>query len=93
MAPRATTTELLSSGVDVTTVASHVGHTTSRMTLHRYAHALPAGDVAAAAVIGGLLPEQETDLEGSNRDNLLTATDEAGNEYVIEILSRAKSSG
>jgi hypothetical protein len=30
------------------------------MTLDRYAHALPAGDVAAAAVIGALLPKGET---------------------------------
>ncbi|MHB1488305.1 MAG: tyrosine-type recombinase/integrase [Acidimicrobiales bacterium] len=51
-------TQLLSAGVDATTVAARVGHASTRMTLDRYAHALPAGDVAAAAVIGALLPEQ-----------------------------------
>jgi integrase len=49
--------ELLHSGVDVTTVAKRVGHASTRMTLDVYSHALPAGDVAAAKVIGGLLPE------------------------------------
>jgi len=44
-------------GVDATTVAHRVGHASTRMTLDRYAHALPAGDVAAAALIGALLPE------------------------------------
>ncbi len=49
-------TQLLGAGVDATTVATRVGHASTRMTLDRYAHALPAGDVAAAAVIGALLP-------------------------------------
>lgn len=56
------------------------------MTLDRYAHALPAGDVAAATVIGGLLPERE------QPEDSLKATDEHGKEYVIEIQPRAKSS-
>jgi integrase len=47
--------ELLAAGVDVRTVAGRVGHSSSRMTLDRYAHVLPAADQAAAAVIGGLL--------------------------------------
>jgi len=51
-------TQLLRAGVDATTVAARVGHASPRMTLDRYAHALPAGDVAAAAVIGALLPQQ-----------------------------------
>jgi len=50
--------QLLSAGVDATTVAARVGHASPRMTLDRYAHALPAGDVAAAAVIGALLPKK-----------------------------------
>jgi integrase len=49
--------QLLGAGVDPTTVATRVGHASTRMTLDRYAHALPAGDLAAAAVIGALLPE------------------------------------
>ena len=49
-------TQLLGAGVDATTVANRVGHASTRMTLDRYAHVLPAGDVAAAAVIGALLP-------------------------------------
>jgi len=49
-------TQLLSAGVDATTVAIRVGHASTRMTLDRYAHALPAGDVAAAKLIGALLP-------------------------------------
>jgi integrase len=53
-------TQLLGAGVDATTVAQRVGHASTRMTLDRYAHALPAGDVAAAAVIGALLPEADT---------------------------------
>ena len=51
-------TQLLSAGVDATTVANRVGHACTRMTLDRYAHALPAGDMAAAAIIGALLPEE-----------------------------------
>jgi integrase len=53
-------TQLLGAGVDATTVAHRVGHASTRMTLDRYAHALPAGDVAAAGVIGALLPEVDT---------------------------------
>ncbi len=49
-------TQLLSAGVDATTVATRVGHASTRMTLDRYGHALPAGDRGAAAVIGALLP-------------------------------------
>ena len=41
---------------DATTVAARVGHASTRMTLDRYAHALPASDVAAAAIIGAMLP-------------------------------------
>jgi integrase len=53
-------TQLLGAGVDATTVAHRVGHASTRMTLDRYAHALPAGDVAAAALIGALLPEPDS---------------------------------
>jgi integrase len=52
-------TQLLGAGIDATTVAQRVGHASTRMTLDRYAHALPAGDVAAAAVIGAMLPETD----------------------------------
>jgi integrase len=49
-------TQLLGAGVDATTVAARVGHASTRMTLDCYAHTLPAGDVAAAAIIGAMLP-------------------------------------
>ena len=49
--------ELLGAGTDPTTVATRVGHASTRMTLDRYAHALPSGDIAAAVVIGALLPD------------------------------------
>jgi integrase len=52
----ASITQLLGAGVDVKTVSARAGHASARMTLDRYAHALPAGDVAAAAVIGAMLP-------------------------------------
>jgi integrase len=52
--------QLLGGGVDPTTVAKRVGHASTRMTLDRYGHALPAGDIAAAALIGALLPEFDT---------------------------------
>jgi integrase len=47
-------------GVDATTVAHRVGHASTRMTLDGLCPRLPAGDVAAAAVIGALLPKGET---------------------------------
>jgi integrase len=50
-------TQLLAAGVDPVTVAARAGHSSTRMTLDRYAHALPAGDAGAAAIMGGLLPE------------------------------------
>jgi integrase len=52
----ANASELLGRGVDGSTVAARLGHSSTRMTLDRYAHALPAGDVRAASIIGGLLP-------------------------------------
>jgi integrase len=50
-------TQLIGAGHDVRTVSGRLGHVQTSMTLDRYAHALPAGDAAAAAVIGELLPE------------------------------------
>ncbi len=49
-------TQLIGAGHDVRTVSGRLGHAQTSMTLDRYAHALPAGDTAAAAVIGALLP-------------------------------------
>jgi len=49
--------QLIGAGIDVRTVSARAGHSSARMTLDRYAHALPAGDVAAAAAVGALLPE------------------------------------
>jgi integrase len=49
--------QLVAAGIDVRTVSARAGHSSTRMTLDRYAHALPAGDVAAAAALGALLPD------------------------------------
>jgi integrase len=49
-------TQLIGAGHDVRTVSGRLGHAQASMTLDRYAHALPVGDAAAAAVIGALLP-------------------------------------
>lgn len=48
-------TELVGAGVDVATVAQRLGHSDSSTTLRVYSHALPAGDVAAAGLIGRAL--------------------------------------
>jgi integrase len=50
-------TQLIAGGVDARTVSARAGHASTRMTLDRYAHALPPGDVAAANLIGSLLPD------------------------------------
>lgn len=53
-------TTLIAAGVDVRTVASRHGHASATMTLDRYAHALPAPDVAAADILGrALKPRQD----------------------------------
>jgi integrase len=74
--------KLLGAGIDATTVATRVGHASSRMTLDRYAHALPGADKAAAAVIGRMLP-------GHSSDDDEQSWDELGNQYHIEIQPRA----
>ena len=56
----ASISEQLHAGVDPATVAARAGHASTKMTLDRYAHALPAGDVQAAAIMGGLLPRVTT---------------------------------
>jgi len=48
-------TTLIAAGVDVRTVSTRHGHATATMTLNRYAHALPAADREAAAVLGRAL--------------------------------------
>jgi len=48
-------TTLIAAGVDVRTVSTRHGHATATMTLNRYAHALPATDREAAAVLGRVL--------------------------------------
>jgi len=50
-------TQLIGAGINVRTVSERAGHASSRMTLDRYSHALPAGDVAAAVAMGALLPD------------------------------------
>ena len=44
-------------GVDATTVAHRVGHASTRMTLDRYAHALPERDREAAGLLGQVLQQ------------------------------------
>jgi integrase len=48
-------TQLIASGTDVRTVAARLGHAQTSTTLDIYAHALPAQDVEAAAVLGRLV--------------------------------------
>ena len=48
-------TLLLGNGVDVKTVQTRLGHSTSAITLDFYAHAIPANDRAAADLMGGIL--------------------------------------
>jgi len=48
-------TTLIAAGVDVRTVANRHGHAQARMTLNRYAHALPERDRVAAGVLGRAL--------------------------------------
>lgn len=52
----ANVSEQLAAGIDPATVSARAGHASTRMTLDRYAHALPAGGTAAAEVLGALLP-------------------------------------
>jgi len=54
-------THLIGSGIDISTVSARAGHASTKMTLDRYSHAMPAGDIAAAEAIGALLPTY-TDL-------------------------------
>jgi len=54
----ANVSEQLAAGIDPATVSSRAGHASTRMTLDRYAHAMPAGGTAAAAVMGALLPAE-----------------------------------
>jgi integrase len=48
-------TTLVAAGIDIRTVATRHGHAQATMTLNRYAHALPASDREAAAVLGRAL--------------------------------------
>lgn len=48
--------EQIAAGTPVTTVSALMGHASTKMTLDRYSHALPAGAAKAAAVMGSLLP-------------------------------------
>jgi integrase len=54
----ANVSEQLAAGIDPATVSARAGHASTRMTLDRYAHAMPAGGTAAAAVMGALLPAE-----------------------------------
>jgi len=54
----ANVSEQLAAGIDPATVAARAGHASTRMTLDRYAHAMPAGGTAAATVMGALLPAE-----------------------------------
>jgi integrase len=48
--------EQVAAGTPITTVSALMGHASTKMTLDRYSHALPAGAAKAAAVMGSLLP-------------------------------------
>jgi integrase len=48
--------EQIAAGTPVTTVSALMGHASTKMTLDRYSHALPAGAAKAATVMGSLLP-------------------------------------
>jgi len=50
-------TSLLAAGVDVATVAAHVGHRDGTTTLRVYAHGTRSGAIGAAKVMGDLLAE------------------------------------
>ena len=52
----ANATEQIAAGVPVPVVSARLGHASAKMTLDRYAHALPAGDRSTASVMGALLP-------------------------------------
>ncbi len=52
----ANVSEQLAAGIDPASVSARAGLASTRMTLDRYAHALPAGGAAAAAVMGARLP-------------------------------------
>ena len=47
-------TQLLGNGVDIKTVQHRLGHAKASLTLDMYAHAIPANDREAAAIMGGL---------------------------------------
>ncbi len=52
----AAASQQLGAGIDPVTVAARGGWASTRTLLSTYAHALPAGDVKAASVMGALLP-------------------------------------
>lgn len=47
-------TQLLAHGADIKTVQSRLGHASASLTLNQYAHAVPANDQNAAALMGSL---------------------------------------
>ena len=51
-------TLLIGENVDIKTVSSRLGHSTVKLTLDTYAHAIAAKDQAAANTIGNLLSDQ-----------------------------------
>ncbi|MGP8182082.1 MAG: tyrosine-type recombinase/integrase [Acidimicrobiales bacterium] len=61
-----TATQLIGAGVDVRTVAGHLGHSDPSVTLRVYSHALEERDRAAAEIMGRVLvptPPAVTELE------------------------------
>ena len=59
-------TMLLGNGVDVKTVQTRLGHSTSALTLDQYAHAIPANDKAAADLMGSIYGNSATSHESRN---------------------------
>ena len=56
---------LLGNGVDVKTVQTRLGHSTSALTLDQYAHAIPANDRAAANLMGAIYGKSAKSHESS----------------------------
>lgn len=59
-------TMLLGNGVDVKTVQTRLGHSTSALTLDQYAHAIPANDKAAADLMGSIYGKSANMHESPN---------------------------
>lgn len=55
--------ELIGGGVDVIATSKRLGHSSPSVTMNVYGHALRANDQRAAAMIGALLAEKDSEPE------------------------------